>query len=357
MRCKAITTKKQQCRLSARPGRNVCHLHAKMVDRGQEMKMVEEDRPVPQEPETPVLDPVMECQCCYGELPANNRSTSISCTKKCNTHRFCHDCIRGYIDSHLTEGNASTTCMLDASEKCGGVYRTRSLQKILEPDKFEKLSEQMQLTRIKQLAATLDHFHICPFCQRYGVQVPDVKHTREAMCGTCHHGWCLKCRQESHPPHIPCEKLRQLDHDFVRCKVEELISDALMHTCPSCHTKYIKEDGCNLMTCPHCHSYSCYLCGIGLKRRNGTKYWHFKGHSDAGADAKCRLYCNNDFKNGNQVYNTARLKNVCGRLFESNPEQEARDMIRTCLTDLGYQEFIPAVAAASWWRRIFCCWA
>ena len=29
------------------------------------------------------------------------------------------------------------------------------------------------------------------------------------------------------------------------------------------------------MTCPSCKTYSCYLCNLIIKPKNGRKYWHF----------------------------------------------------------------------------------
>lgn len=366
MRCIAITTKRLQCRIKASPGHVLCHVHIPMMKRNPNLKTVHrveqevlERKTEEQEVVNFQTPHVTECQCCFTpETEAQH--PLVSCTKMPNTHRFCQDCIRGYINTHLADGTASSTCMSHTSDQCKGVYPTTILQKILDADKFGQLNEQMQLMHVKQLAGTLDHFHICPFCQRYGVQIKNINAVREATCGVCYHIWCLKCRQESHSQQIPCERLRQLDPEFVRHKVEEFITSALMHTCPSCHTKYIKDDGCNLMTCPQCKCYSCYLCGITLKPKRGTKYWHFQNHVHADPNATCPLYCNNDFRNGNHIYNTAKLKDVCKRIFEANPTHDAQEMIRSCLIDLGYEEH--AIPASRWSfirkyiQRLRCCY-
>jgi TRIAD3 protein (E3 ubiquitin-protein ligase RNF216) len=35
--------------------------------------------------------------------------------------------------------------------------------------------------------------------------------------------------------------------------------------CYQCHTKYVKEEGCNKMTCPSCGAKMCYLCKEPVK--------------------------------------------------------------------------------------------
>jgi len=35
---------------------------------------------------------------------------------------------------------------------------------------------------------------------------------------------------------------------------------ALMRNCPKCQKAFVKEHGCNKMSCPDCHTLSCYIC-------------------------------------------------------------------------------------------------
>lgn len=387
--CQAVTSRRAQCRINAKNGSQLCYMHLRMLSQGKTVQTVldgpgtlferhrkttakgkdrakkkkkpkdKTERKKNERAPPPHIDPVTECQCCFAEdVPF------VACSKKPLTHRFCRDCLRGYIDSHLGDGNASATCMLDASDKCGGCYSMTVLQVVLDREALQRMQEQMQFAQVKQLASTLDHFHVCPFCQRYGLQALNI---RDASCEVCDRQWCIKCRQESHPQNVPCEKLRNLDPDFVRARVEELVNDALMHTCPSCHVKYIKEDGCNLMTCPQCRGYSCYICGIALRPKNGLKYWHFQRHAEGERGAQCPLYCDNDFRNGNQVYNLEKLRTVCHRFCQANPEPEAQQVIRACITGLGYGHVLPDPPIVvhlppppppprmSWWRRWLLC--
>lgn len=101
------------------------------------------------------------------------------------------------------------------------------------------------------------------------------------------------------------------------------IDDAVIHKCPQCFTKYNKEDGCNLMTCPTCHSYSCYLCGILIRPRGGIKYWHFKGSGSADANATYPLYNNDNdeeesIRQGNIRFNQQKVSKALTDLLSIN---------------------------------------
>ena len=60
--------------------------------------------------------------------------------------------------------------------------------------------------------------------------------------------------------------------------VEEAMTNALIHFCNKCRKGFLKESGCNKMTCP-CGNFQCYVC-----RQNITSgYNHF-------GPGKCQLY-------------------------------------------------------------------
>src|SRR5579871_2913090 len=59
--------------------------------------------------------------------------------------------------------------------------------------------------------------------------------------------------------------------------VEEAMTAAFIHICNKCHQPFLKEDGCNKMTCL-CGNNQCYVC-----RQNVADYNHF-------GPGKCQLY-------------------------------------------------------------------
>jgi hypothetical protein len=65
--------------------------------------------------------------------------------------------------------------------------------------------------------------------------------------------------------------------------IEEAMTEALLRNCNKCNNRFIKEDGCNKMTCP-CGNLQCYICS-----QNITGYDHFgKGKCPQYDDTKER---------------------------------------------------------------------
>ncbi len=60
--------------------------------------------------------------------------------------------------------------------------------------------------------------------------------------------------------------------------VEEAMTEALVSKCNNCKRLFVKEDGCNKMTC-RCGNLQCYVCGANVV----DNYSHFEG-------GRCELY-------------------------------------------------------------------
>lgn len=72
-------------------------------------------------------------------------------------------------------------------------------------------------------------------------------------------------------------------HLNARHTVEEAMTAALMRNCPKCNKAFIKEMGCNKMTCPDCRTISCYTCREVIRG-----YDHFSNGN------KCNLWDSQD---------------------------------------------------------------
>lgn len=104
---------------------------------------------------------------------------------------------------------------------------------------------------------------------------------------------CLSCLKTWHDPHI-CHESASLS---LRTTVEAARTAALKRTCPRCGLGFIKDSGCNKLTCV-CGYSMCYICRQGLGRGIGEEgYRHFCQHFRPTGDAcmecdKCDLYKN-----------------------------------------------------------------
>lgn len=106
---------------------------------------------------------------------------------------------------------------------------------------------------------------------------------------------CLTCSKPWHDPHI-CHESATLS---LRTTIEAARTAALKRTCPRCGTGFIKDSGCNKLTCV-CGYAMCYICRQGLGRSEGGEgYRHFCQHfRPVGGVCKecerCDLYRNED---------------------------------------------------------------
>ena len=112
---------------------------------------------------------------------------------------------------------------------------------------------------------------------------------------TCGVASCLSCSKAWHDPHI-CHESATLS---LRKTIEAARTAALKRTCPRCGLGFIKESGCNKLTCV-CGYVMCYICRQGLGRGEGNeRYSHFCQHFRATGGKcfvceKCDLYLGED---------------------------------------------------------------
>ena len=118
---------------------------------------------------------------------------------------------------------------------------------------------------------------------------------RSPLCGLPS---CLTCFKAWHDPHV-CYESAVLS---LRTTIEAARTAALKRTCPHCGLGFIKDSGCNKLTCV-CGYAMCYICRQGLGRGHGGEgYRHFCQHFRPVGGVckecdKCDLYINEDDEN------------------------------------------------------------
>ena len=97
---------------------------------------------------------------------------------------------------------------------------------------------------------------------------------------------CLSCHKEWQDVHI-CNESALVS---LRTQIEQAMSMAIKRVCPKCNTSFVKNQGCNKLTCP-CGYKMCYVCrkDIGAKEGPDAGYRHFCEHfrPDGGQGKKC----------------------------------------------------------------------
>ncbi|KAL4923972.1 E3 ubiquitin-protein ligase RNF216 [Aspergillus undulatus] len=195
---------------------------------------------------------LIECQCCYGDVPANR---CLPCEGD-ELHFFCFTCIRRSADTQIGIMKYTLHCF-DVSG-CKASFGRPQLREILGSAVMDKLDSLQQEDEIR--LAGLEGLEDCPFCSFKAV-LPPVEEDREFRCenASCKVVSCRLCRERSHVP-LTCEEDRKDKGLSERHQVEEAMSEALIRKCPKCKVQIVKEDGCNKMHCIKCGTSMCYVC-------------------------------------------------------------------------------------------------
>jgi hypothetical protein len=75
------------------------------------------------------------------------------------------------------------------------------------------------------------------------------------------------------------------DADNRRTFIERRLDEAVKRTCPRCNTSFVKDGGCNKMTCSVCGYKMCYLCRADVRDK---LYKHFCTHFRAVPGTACK---------------------------------------------------------------------
>lgn len=222
-----------------------------------------------------------DCLCCFDEFAMNRMITCGGDTM----HIFCRDCAKKYVEEEIGKMKCRPVCFADAS--CGGTFTRSQLQSFLGEKTFERLEHLQQQEDLRD--AGLDFLDECPFCDFKAECLP-VEIDKEFRCQNpkCGKTSCRLCHKETHIPKT-CDEVKKDDNLSVRHKVEEAKSEALIRHCNRCKNPFVKEFGCNKMTCTKCHNMQCYVCSKNIKN-----YDHF-------GNGRCPLHDNQEDRHEQEV--------------------------------------------------------
>lgn len=184
-----------------------------------------------------------ECQCCFEESPLNRM---VSCGGA-TIHFVCRECVKNYIETEMGSSRCRPICFADS--KCGGVFTRQQLQECLVETTFDRLEHMQQMQDLESAGLDLDE---CPFCD-FKQDCPPVEEDKEFRClnPKCQKTSCRLCQKLTHIP-LSCEEAKKDEKLTVRHIVEEAMTAALIRNCNRCKRPFIKEYGCNKMSCSHC---------------------------------------------------------------------------------------------------------
>lgn len=185
-----------------------------------------------------------ECACCFNEVPFNRM---ISCSGE-EVHLYCRECPKRHIETQMGQSRCKPNCF--GVEDCNGTFSRHQLQEVLCEKTFERLEHMQQMEDLA--AAGLDFLSECPFCD-FKMECPPVEVDKEFRCQktNCGKTSCRLCQKETHIP-LSCEEAKKDGQLTLRHVIEEAMSAALIRQCNRCKHPFVKELGCNKMTCTHC---------------------------------------------------------------------------------------------------------
>ena len=167
--------------------------------------------------------------------------------------------------------------------------------------------------------AGIENLASCPFCP-YAAEYPPVEIDKEFRCEApdCEKVSCRLCRLESHIPKS-CKENKELGLS-VRRQIEEAMSDALIRRCNNCGTPFVKEEGCNKMTCtrPGCGNVQCYVCS------KSCAYSHFNDESRGGKTGNCPLFEKTSQRHEDEVKKAE--KDALKKIRAEHPEFTEEDL-------------------------------
>ncbi|CAH7681841.1 hypothetical protein PPACK8108_LOCUS14499 [Phakopsora pachyrhizi] len=223
---------------------------------------------------------LIECQCCFDEFTFTK---ILQCPEG---HLFCHGCVRRNADVQIGDGKSIIACM-DKSG-CDSRFSYAELRKILSRQVLKKLDEIEMENSMD--SAQIEGLEKCPFCPFAIIfESSDDKILRCSNEG-CKKVSCRLCKMIDHSPKT-CEEAKKDESDKSYHLVAEAMTSALIRNCPKCKKGFIKETGCNRITCPKCATVSCYIC---QKVIGG--YTHFSNKANniqvtsTGSKAMCPLW-------------------------------------------------------------------
>ncbi|KYN38237.1 E3 ubiquitin-protein ligase RNF14 [Trachymyrmex septentrionalis] len=234
------------------------------------------------------------CNICFTDKSGEHCTQFLPCA-----HTFCKDCIRGYFEVKIKDGNVQNICCPE--EKCKFEATPGQVKELVSSELFSKYDSLL-------LSTTLDTMMDIVYCPRRHCQYPVTRDPDDNMarCPVCQYAFCIRCKMVYHGVE-PCkissaekqrllneyqsasnEKKAEMEKHYGKRQLQTMLENTMSenwindnsHNCPHCKTAIEKSDGCNKMTCSHCGTYFCWLCGTRLNPE--APYLHFRN-----PDSKC----------------------------------------------------------------------
>ncbi|TDZ31385.1 E3 ubiquitin-protein ligase [Colletotrichum spinosum] len=229
-----------------------------------------------------------ECGCCFGDFAMNRM---VCCANPDEMHYFCVECARRNAETAVGLTKHEFSCM--SMDGCSAGF-SHSQRALFLDDKIIAALDRIEAEAVLRMAG-VENLENCPFCP-FAAEYSPIEEDKEFRCANpeCEIVSCRLCREETHVPKT-CEEAAK-DHGFsARRQIEEAMSAALIRKCNKCGTPFIKDQGCNKMTCSRCNNIQCYVCSASCD------YSHFDDSSRGGKKGNCPLFEQSEDRHDREV--------------------------------------------------------
>lgn len=218
-----------------------------------------------------------ECGCCFSNCPLNRM---VHCNSEKDIHWFCRNCARLTAETEIGNGKFELICM--SMDGCSAGFDLEQRKQYLDEKSVVAL-ERNELEASLRLAG-IENLANCPFCP-WAAEYPSISENKVFVCQNqaCARESCRLCNLDAHLPQT-CEENAKNNGLNIRRQIEEAMSMALIRKCNKCETPFIKEEGCNKMTCTKCRNVQCYVCS------ESCSYQHFDDSRRGGKVGNCPLF-------------------------------------------------------------------
>ncbi|KAF5872764.1 putative ring finger protein [Botrytis fragariae] len=254
-----------------------------------------------------------ECCCCFSDYPLNRM---VHCNNEEVLHWFCRGCARQSAETEI--GNSKYLLMCMSTDGCEAGFSLEQRNQFLDELTIVAL-ERNEAEAVLRMAG-IENLASCPFCP-FAAEYPPVEVNREFRCQApdCEKVSCRLCKLESHIP-MTCEENTKANGLSIRRQIEEAMSAAMIRTCNKCGTPFVKEEGCNKMTCTRngCYNVQCYVCS------KSCNYDHFNDVRRGGKEGNCPLFESVEERHNDEVKKAE--KEALDKVRAEHPEYSEEDL-------------------------------
>lgn len=131
------------------------------------------------------------------------------------------------------------------------------------------------------------------------------------------------CKEPNHVP-LRCDEVEKQGETSMRTYIEARLTEAMIRRCHRCQKAFVKEFGCNKMTCT-CGATSCYVC-----RAKDIDYDHF-GNAE---QVLIFSILNYEYSTDLMKVKLKRYNSICMYILQPNQFHPKFDLCQNKLFDL-----------------------